>query len=143
LEDPLTSGRWIRNSKKNKRSTYHSIRSNVAHFQKLPASEFRRQYLRTIIKHLRARGMTVKEAMNAAEGVLTFMQQQIYCGFPLNLGFMKIDPKVRRPMSRRWNLSKSEHPTTYLIGEHIVWGVKVSKHWQKKHKPKWSRAAHE
>lgn len=78
-----------------------------------------------------------KRAKEVAMAVLSVFEEQLYWGKGIDLGFMSIDAKIKKPSTVRSNLSHSRG--VYLIGERISWKIRFSPAWVKRRKPVWAK----
>lgn len=112
--------------------------SNIRTRKKLPPSEVRRQYMKALIANLTVHGMGKEEARTAAYAVISLLQNKIKSGEGIDLGFLKIERKVINPRKIKCNIGGFQGQELFL-GESTKWNVSVSKSWQEKVKPHWSR----
>lgn len=108
----------------------------------IPVSEFRRQYMRPLLRRIQNTGLTPTQARKAARGMLEYLQSLMLSGEQIDLGFVKLVPKIKKPSTIRFNIHAKEQKDVstrglYLIGERYVWKVILSEKWLKTNKPDW------
>lgn len=95
--------------------------------------------MKNLINGLSVHGnMSRQDAKKAAFAIISLMQSSIRAGNQLDLGFMKIVRKSVKPKALKCNVGGMNGQVLYL-GESSKWEVRITKGWQKKTKPVWSR----
>ena len=109
--------------------------------QKRPSvkdSEFRRAYMKKLIKELMViNELTLAEAKAAASAMVVYLENRVKYGKTVDLGFLKIIPKTSKPTVIKCNVGGKK--ADIHMGETVRWGVRITKSWQRKNKPYWSR----
>lgn len=111
----------------------------MPNFDQIPDSEFRRQYCKKLIASFRRRGLSASEARKAVSAMLSTLQEQIYYGHPVELGFIKLQPRRKAPSMITFQMTAAKKKPQYLIGEHCVWRINFSKKWLRTKVPDWAR----
>lgn len=105
----------------------------------VPAKEFRRKYMLDLTSELSSTyGLDKKKSKEVASLIVDFFSRKVFKGEEVNLGFMSMFPKKIKSFIVKSHLKKTGHGT-YYIGGSVRWAVKVSKAWQVKNRPKWSK----
>jgi len=78
-----------------------------------------------------------EEAKRLAAGMVVYLENRVKHGKVVDLGFLKIVPKTSKATVIKCNVGGKK--STIHMGETTRWGVRITKSWQKKMKPFWSR----
>lgn len=106
----------------------------------LSRSELRRKYMQRIVQALvDQQGLSPAVARTTALTFLSYLQREVHAGKRVDLGFMAITPRKKAPVEIKFNLRGAKNATSYCIGEHSVWSVRMFESWLQRHRPAWSR----
>lgn len=81
--------------------------------------------------------LDAKRAREIASIIVNLFEEKMFWGHEVDLGFMTIVPKRRKPVTVKSNLDHSRG--TFLVGERVKWVVKFSPAWTRRRKPLWSK----
>ena len=94
--------------------------------------------MKELVAHLKKTAcLDHKRAKELASIIVNMFEEQLFWGREIDLGFMAIKPKIKRPSQVRSNLEHSRG--VYAIGERLVWKITFSPAWLKKRKPIWGK----
>ncbi len=106
--------------------------------KKLKPSEFRRVYMSKLIKELMViNEISWDEAKFVAGSMIVYLDDRIKHGKAVDLGFLKIVPKTSKPTVIQCNVGGKK--SVIHMGETVRWQTRITKSWQRKRKPHWSR----
>lgn len=104
----------------------------------LPRSEYRRVYLRRLIRDVETTlRVTPKQAREIATGLVVFLKAKVHKGEEVDLGFLLLKLKTTKPREFKFNLNGTNNGR-YFKGESAKWAVSVRGGWVRKAKPAWA-----
>lgn len=102
-------------------------------------SEFRRSYMKELVAELQFQyDVSPTQARNMAAMMVDFLQEKIFHGEKIDLGFAVIAPQTVKAREYQMNLSSTPHKR-FFQGESTRYTIRVHKSWQRKRSPAWSR----
>jgi len=105
----------------------------------VPASEYRRTYMKFLVSDLQFQyDMSATEARKLAAVMVDYLQEKVFNGKPLDLGFAVLQPHKVKAREYPMNLSGVSNKKCFH-GEGTRFTLRVHKSWQRKRRPAWSR----
>ncbi len=105
----------------------------------VPPSEFRRTYMKLLVSDLQFQyEMTPSQARTTAALMVDYLQDKVFEGKPVDLGFAVLQPHKVKAREYPMNLSGESNKKCFH-GEGTRFTLRVHKSWQRKRRPAWSR----
>lgn len=106
----------------------------------LPESEFRRTYAKALVRRIQGlSGVSTAEAQRALALVIPMLEEMVYSGESIDLGFMALNVRTTRPGSFTTGFAPEKQQRTYMVGESLRWWVRLRRSWLERVRPAWSR----